>query len=175
MKKLLITLLTALALTGAASAQTDVWNTSDTVISQDTVYTTEAFTADNLTELNANVSLDTNETLEATLKGFNDTEQTSNQSFSLADGSNTKTINSFSDNTTTYVVDFNATDGDVTILDAAITGDTIDTTVSGVAPNSGGLLTGNFFSGIPVIGGVFDWIGTQLNAIGTFLTEAWTV
>lgn len=174
MRKAVLALAAMLALVGAASAQTsDVWNTSDTVVSPDTIYETEAFTADNLSELTADVALDTNETLTATLYGYNDTEETANQSFDLSDGSNNKSIQSFSENTTTYLLKFNATVGDVTILDAGITGDNIDSTPSSVAPSTGGLLTGSFFEGIPVVSQVVSAVSNAVNSFVGWFSNAW--
>lgn len=174
MKKLLLAFL-ALGLVSSAAAQTsDAWNVSDTVVTPDSVYTGDAFTAENLTDFNASVSLGSNESLEAVLRGYNSTDETFNQSFDLVDGSNSNGIQSFSDNTTTFVVEFNATGGDVTVLDAAIGGDILDSSPAGVAPGSGGLLTGNFFSGIPVIGQAFETIGNAINGFISYITGAWT-
>jgi len=174
MRKALMTLLVGLAMVSAVSATQDVYNESDTVVNPDSIYTTDAFTGDNLTSIEVDASLDTNESLEATLKGFNSSEQTSNQSFSLSDGVTNKSITSFSENTTTFTVDFNASDGDVTLLDVAIEGDAVDSDPAGVAGGGGGWLTGNFFTGIPVVGQAFQAVGNAFNNAWTWLVEAWT-
>lgn len=168
MRKALLAFLAVLAFMGSAAATGTVWNTSDTVIQQDDVFTSDAFTAENLTEFNASIGLDTNESLEATLKGYNDSEMTGNQSFTLSDGENSKVIDTFEDSTSTYVVDFNASGGDVTVLSATIGGDSVDNTPSGVAPGQGG-----FLEGIPLIGDVFSWMSNAVNSFIGWLANAW--
>lgn len=156
----------AMMVSGAAaqdSNTTSLWNTSDQVIQSGNTFQGEAFTAESLENFSAEIALDTNESLEAVLKGWNSSSETGNQSWDLVDGSNEFTVQNFSENTSTYLVEFTASNGSVSLLDASIMGIEGNETVSGASPG-GGLLTGNFFQGL----------GNPLTAFGNFLGDIWT-
>jgi len=147
-------------------------HTEDKVI--EGIYTTEAFTAQSLGNLSVDATVDTDETLEATLTGYNSTEQTGNTSYSLNDGLNEFNPSKFSTNTSTYVVEFNASNGSVVLNDLRITGTTDSASeVAGAAPG-GGLFTGNFFSS-PVQGiqnavmAVPNFVSDVLAGLGNFV------
>lgn len=165
MRKLLIASLIALSLIGGVSAQSTVFELSDQTVEESTVFSTEPFTADGLDTFNASTSIDTNESLEATVKAYNDTEQTGNQSFTLTDGSNSNSVNSFGSNTSTYVVDFNASGGTVSILDVEITGTETNSKTSAVAPSPGQILSGIRFDGVPIVSHLEDFLAYMVNGV----------
>jgi len=161
----------AFMISGAAaqdSNSTKLWNVSDQVIQSGNSFQGDAFTAESLGNFSAEVSLDANESLSATLKGWNSSEKTGNQSFDLVDGKNKIAIDesSFGANASTYLVEIEAENGSVSLLSAEITGTEANQTVSGAAPG-GSLLTGNFFAGIPdpltaiadIFNGIASWLG----------------
>lgn len=115
-------------------------------------FTSEAFTAETLGDLTVNAALDTNESLEVTLTGYNSTEETGNTTYTVNDGSNSFNPSQFTENTSTYILEFNASNGSVVINDLRVTGTTNSTqSVSGAAPGGGlfsGFMTGNFFGSI---------------------------
>ncbi|MFB6200194.1 MAG: hypothetical protein ABEJ83_04895, partial [Candidatus Nanohaloarchaea archaeon] len=86
MRKAAVALAAALFMVlGAATADsntTELWNTTDLNISD--TYTGDAFTADSLGNLTVNASIGTNESLDAVVTGYNSTEQTSNQTFTVS-------------------------------------------------------------------------------------------
>lgn len=172
MKRIFSLFLVMLAFSASATATTnttEVYNVSDIVV--DGSYSGEPFTADSVSNLTAEISLDSNESLEATISGYNTTEKTGNQTFSLSDGSNTKSIQSFDTSTTTYVVDLSSENGKVSVLDLAVEGqDDGDSTVSGAAPQSGGFLSGGFFSAVPdLVSGVSNFFSNIVTGFGNFL------
>lgn len=129
-------------------------------------YTSDAFTAETLGNITVNAALDTNESLEATLKGYNSTEQTGNTTYEIRDGNNEFNPSEFTENTSTYVLDFNASNGSVVVNDVRVTGTTNSTqSISGAAP-SGGLFTGNFFAALP---NPFTALSNLFTGIGEFL------
>lgn len=130
----------------------------------DGTFTSQAFTPETLGNLTVNAALDTNESLEVTLKGYNSTEMTGNTSFQVSDGSNEYNVKQFTENTSTYVLEFNASNGSVVVNDARITGTTNSTNaVSGAAPG-GGLLSG-------ITGAFSAGISGAFQGVGSFLTE----
>lgn len=176
-QKLVIGLAAVLFLVSGTSAATSntttVFNQSDFTVAAGETWTGDAFTADSLENLSYEVDIDSNESLSAVLTGYNDTAETSNQSFDLADGTGDLAISNFSENTTTYFVDLEATNGTVSVLDISISGTEGNSTVSGAAGGSGGLFTGNFFSAIPSFSEAASGISTAINnfftGIGSFL------
>lgn len=129
----------------------------------DGVYKSDPFTAKTLGDLTVEASIDSDESLEAEIIGYNSTDSTLKETYTVTDGSNTyDPPETFTENTTTYVVELNASDGSVTVSNLRQVGTTENNKVSGVAPG-GGLITGNFF-GIPsfvddLFGGLFEFLG----------------
>lgn len=177
-QKLIFGLASIMFLVSGASAvdtnTTTVFNQSDFTVATGETWTSDAFTAQSLENLSYEVDIDSNESLSAVLTGYNSSAETSNQSFDLQDGTGDLAIDNFSENTTTYVVDLEASNGTVSVLDLEITGTEGNETVSGVAGGgSGGLFTGSFFSGIPSFSEAISGISTAINnfftGIGSFL------
>jgi len=153
-------------ISGAAAQDgntSEIWNTTDLNISE--TYTGDPFTAESLENLTVNASIGTNESLEALVTGYNSTAETGNESFQFVDGVSKKEISSFSENTSTFTVEFEPLNGTVQVHNASVTGVDSDETVSGAAP--GGLITGNFFAGLPnpltaiadIFNSIASWIG----------------
>jgi hypothetical protein len=168
--KILIAIASIIFLVSGATAQDSntsvLWNTSDQVIQSGNTLQSEAFAADSLANLSAEIDLDNNDSLSTTIFGYNSTAETGNQTFDLVDGTQEYTIDSFSENTSTYMVEFTAGEnGSVSLLDAEITGTEGNTSVSGAAPG-GGLMTGNFFASIL---NPFTALGNWLNGIASWI------
>ncbi|MFB6144321.1 MAG: hypothetical protein ABEJ98_03345 [Candidatus Nanohaloarchaea archaeon] len=117
----------------------------------DTNYTGKAFTAKTFNQLEADIDLDSNESLTAVLKGYNSTALTENRSYSLSNGVNTLAIDSFPTNTSTYVLKLKPENGSVSINHLRVTGTTGGNSVSAAAP---GLMTGGFSGAISDLTGI---------------------
>lgn len=115
-------------------------------------WTSEAFTAEKLSNFTADLDLGDNETMTATIKSFNDTAETGNQTFELVNGSNEFDINNsnFGTNSTTYNLELDAGNKTVNVSTLEITGITSDSSLSGaIGGGNSGIFSGNFFESIP--------------------------
>lgn len=138
-------------------------------------FTPDSFSTDNVDEIFVDATVEDDENMTATLRGYNDTEETDSEEFDIEDGENNlEPSTDFSDNTSTYAVEFDSGDDSVVVNEAYATGESTESDPSGIAPGAGGLLTGDFFEGIPVAGQAVEAVTNAFNNFTSFLVEAWT-
>lgn len=170
LSKIAFTTFLILSLAASASAatsdnQTEIFNTSE--ISFNDTYTTDVFTAQEVSNFAVSTNLSNGSEINATLKVYNDTELADSFNYQITGGDSNFTVNTTNETGDTYLFQFDAGNVSVESLNLSVTG--IESTAS---PSPAAPATGGFFQGgIPVVQGVIDTVAAIPDFVSNLLNS----